>query len=141
MPQRSKANNLRNSKLTRKCKIVLDYLLIQSNPVSARDIFYALRDMHTEKISLATTCRSLKTLESLGLILSISSGLREAHFEALRSEKHYHHAICQTCNRTEHVECALESRVKELETRYSFIVNSHILNFFGKCRQCQVAEI
>ena len=72
-----------------------------------------------------------------GIIRRISLGGKEDRFE-MTAMPHHHHAVCRNCGDIKHVD--LEQYVKKMESqlaRQQFKVKSHLVEFFGLCKECQ----
>jgi Fur family ferric uptake transcriptional regulator len=56
----------------------------------------------------------------------------------LANKKHHHHLICNSCGRIEEVEGdLLENMELDIKKKKGFKVQSHALEFFGLCKNCQ----
>jgi len=72
-----------------------------------------------------------------GLVRRITLGEREDRFEPAGTP-HHHHAVCDGCGEIKHVD--LEAHIIKMERqliRQHFQVNSHLVEFFGLCGNCQ----
>lgn len=91
-------------------------------------------------VGLATIYRTLELLADLGLIVRVHFD-DGCHRYASASLGHRHQLICSGCGLVvEFGECALASVAQRLASETSFSIDSHWLQFFGRCRECQAAN-
>ncbi len=87
-----------------------------------------------------TVYRTLELLCDLGLMRPIYQGTGAAHY-ILMHEGGHHHMICNRCGQViEFDECAVEELGQTLSQRFEFEIQSHLLEFHGRCIDCQVVE-
>lgn len=86
---------------------------------------------------LATVYRSLETLVDLDLAVKVH--LEDGcHSYAIAPEGHRHPIVCTDCNKViEFAECPLEDLSKKISKETGVQINTHFLQLFGKCRECQ----
>jgi len=86
---------------------------------------------------LATVYRSLETLVDLDLAAKVH--LEDGcHSYAIAPEGHRHPIVCTDCNTViEFAECPLEDLSKKISKDTGIQINTHFLQLFGKCRECQ----
>jgi Fur family ferric uptake transcriptional regulator len=142
-PQRLKsealADQLRGQarKVTGPRRAILRLLASQEHPIPIRQIHELLSPAACD---LATVYRSMKLLESLGLVKRFDFGDGTARYELERQEgaSHHHHLICTGCATVVEIDECFPS---ELESRIAagngFARITHKLEFFGVCPKCQ----
>jgi Fur family ferric uptake transcriptional regulator len=88
------------------------------------------------KLSRATVYRTLEILTSLGLMRPLFLGERGSQVTCV--EGGHHHLLCLSCGRTIHFDDCLIQQVEEMvATRLGFDIKSHLLEFYGLCRDCR----
>ena len=91
-------------------------------------------------LARATVFRALELLEELGLIerVDLPSG---AHAYVRCEEGHHHHLVCASCGRSvELAEEALDRALLAAARSSGYRLDSHRLELFGTCPQCQAAS-
>lgn len=86
---------------------------------------------------LATVYRSLETLVDLNLAVKVH--LEDGcHSYSVAPEGHRHPIVCTGCNKViEFAECPLEDLSKKISKDTGIEINTHFLQLFGKCGECQ----
>jgi Fur family ferric uptake transcriptional regulator len=84
-----------------------------------------------------TVYRTLELLSELGLIRPVYQGTGAAHY-ILLDGGHHHHLICSGCDVViEFEECGLQEMGQLLAERFNFVVEGHLVEFYGRCPNCQ----
>lgn len=84
-----------------------------------------------------TVYRTLELLSELGLIRPVYQGTGAAHY-ILLDGGHHHHLICSGCDAViEFEECGLQEMGKLLADRFNFEIEGHLVEFYGRCANCQ----
>ena len=124
--------------LTRSQQAILDLLLEHSQPLSAQEIFVALRQ-DQQRVGLATVYRALETLRNQGQIQAVDLGENQSYYQVLPSDGHtQHHLICTQCHRVIPLpECPVHDLEEILSRQHDFVIDYHVLEFYGICRNCQ----
>jgi Fur family ferric uptake transcriptional regulator len=123
-------------KYTRPRRVVAEVLLSSKTHPTAPEVVdrVANRDASIGRMSVY---RTLDLFTRLGLIRPVFQGGANARF-AVMLAGHHHHLVCQQCGRVIHFdECPLDELAGFLEKRYDFFIKGHLLEFFGRCAQCQ----
>ncbi|MCB9009859.1 MAG: transcriptional repressor [Ardenticatenaceae bacterium] len=90
-----------------------------------------------QTVGRMTVYRTLELLSELGLIRPVYQGTGAAHY-ILLDGGHHHHLICSGCAAViEFEECGLQGVQKLLEERFNFVVEGHLVEFYGRCPDCQ----
>ena len=124
-------------KLTAPRQAILNVLRQSRRPVSSQDIFAALP---AGGCDLATVYRSMRMLESAGLVSRIDFGDGVARYELVRegAHSHHHHLICTRCSEAVEIdECFIRELEEGVARRHNFRGVTHRLDFFGICPACQ----
>jgi len=87
---------------------------------------------------LGTIYRTLEILAELGLICETHAGGSCRSYLVRRPAGHHHHLICSDCGKVvDFTDCGLDELENRLMEKSGFIINSHLLEFLGQCRQCR----
>jgi len=122
----------RNSKQR---KSILELLKSTKTHPTALWLYDRLRENYPS-VSQGTVYRNLSILAEQGQIQVLRSGSTFDRFDADIS-LHYH-VICRSCGRVDDVEMRAESDREKAAARASgYLVQSHRLDFFGICPECQ----
>lgn len=105
--------------------------------------YLSINSIHTEvkdllpETGLATVYRSLETLVELNLAVKVH--LEDGcHSYAVAPKGHQHPIVCTDCNKViEFAECPLEDVSKKISKETGVQINTHFLQLFGKCPECQ----
>ena len=127
----------RDFKLTHPRRAVLAALQRQHRPLTIKEIFAALRPGACD---LASVYRSIRALESAGVVkaFEFGDGVRRYELLAEGDDGHHHHLICSRCaSVTEIGECELREIELRLAASKGFRAVTHRLEFFGVCPACQ----
>jgi len=88
------------------------------------------------ELSRATVYRTLEILTELGLLRPLYLGERGSQVACVANG--HHHLLCLECGRTIHFDDCLIQQVEEMiSTRLDFHITSHLLEFYGLCRDCR----
>lgn len=127
---------LQNSgyKLTQPRITVVEIMAEEDHPVSPAEVYDLARDRYP-KIGKMTVYRTLEKLEELNLIQRLHDG---CHTYVVAPPDSCHLMICQQCGRTTYIQtdqlpCGIEESVKDS----GFKIQSHFLQLYGICAECQ----
>ncbi|HEY1037229.1 MAG TPA: Fur family transcriptional regulator [Candidatus Paceibacterota bacterium] len=126
-------------KLTKPRRLILNALYESEGLASADDIWEALK---RDAVDRVTAYRTLGLFEQLGIVRHAMSRSGIKVYEVAHHHEHAdhcHHAVCEGCGVTEHIddpeiEKALELLARKLK-KVKF-VKDHTLEFFGECTSC-----
>lgn len=108
--------------------------------LSANEVWEAVKQID-RTIGRMSVYRALEMFTEVGYIRPASqnsSDARNGIIYVVMQDGHHHHMVCQQCNRViEFEDCGLEQLVRTLEDKYQFVVEGHLLEFFGLCSDCQ----
>jgi len=90
-------------------------------------------------IGRATVYRTLEMLTQIGVLRPIYSGQNTVEF--IWAEGGHHHLICSDCGEVvEFEDCLAGEMTGRIEAEYGFKIRSHLLEFYGLCRACDVDD-
>ena len=127
-------------------RMILERLKTTNSYLSADDIFVSLYPQYPG-IGLATIYRTLNLLEEHGMINKVNIGDGKARFAFIEQGEdlpHYHQLVCKRCFKiikfndfsAEELDNMRKSE-KKYEERYHFSIESHIVQYYGLCEDCQ----
>lgn len=86
-------------------------------------------------IGRATVYRALEVLERTGVLNRVHLGA--CHAFTVCDEGHHHHLLCSSCNAVVPIDAnAVEAEIQKLARRLKFKVDTHMLEFAGRCGDC-----
>ena len=92
------------------------------------------RDVH---VSRATVYRTLDLLVQNNFIRKLNLGDGRARYENKMGSKHHDHMICTICGQIiEYVDYEIEKLQEIVAQKYDFILERHIHQLFGICKEC-----
>src|SRR6202023_888752 len=92
-------------------------------------------ELRPHGIGRATVYRALELLERLGILTRVHLGA--CHAFTVCDEGHHHHLLCSSCNTVVPVDASgIESEIQKLAKRLQFQVDTHMLEFAGRCASC-----
>lgn len=123
-------------RLTGPRRVVADLITEHNGHFTALELEVAARSRRLG-ISRATLFRALDLLTELHVVerLDLPSG---EHAYVPCAPAHHHHVICSRCGRTTKVDdCGLAGVVAEIGRQSGYQIETHRLELFGLCRNCQ----
>lgn len=132
---------LRQNKLTKQRKIVLEvFIENQEKHLSADDVYDILRQKSTD-IGLATVYRSLELLSEIGILQKMEFGDGCSRYEIGTNEpdRHqHHHLICLKCGKVEEFDDDMLEKLEVVVAKKSgFEIVDHQVKLFGYCKECK----
>jgi Fur family ferric uptake transcriptional regulator len=92
-------------------------------------------ELRPRGIGRATVYRALDLLERLGVLTRVHLGA--CHAFTVCDVGHHHHLLCSSCNAIVPVDASvIESEIQKLAQRLQFRVDTHMLEFSGRCAKC-----
>jgi Fur family transcriptional regulator, ferric uptake regulator len=108
--------------------------------LSANEVWEAVKKVDNS-IGRMSVYRALELFTEVGYIRPASQNASDARnglVYVVMQDGHHHHIICQQCRRViEFEDCGLDQLVQTLEEKYGFVIDGHLLEFFGICADCQ----
>ena len=121
-------------RLTAPRQAVLQVLQTEKGHLSHAEVLRLARRIYPG-VSRATVYRTLDILTTMGMLRPLYDGVRGS--QVARVEGGHHHLLCLECGTTIHFDdCALRELEERVGTRLGFQIRSHLLEFFGICREC-----
>jgi Fur family ferric uptake transcriptional regulator len=126
------------SRQSRSLQQILDTLSQHQQPMSAQEIFVALRG-GKQPLGLATIYRGIETLCHEGRLQQIHLGDNQAYYYPLPHDGHSrHYLICTECRAVIALpSCPVEDLENRLSKQYDFVIERHVLDFYGTCARCR----
>ena len=102
--------------------------------LSAEDVFETLKTKE-EKISLATTYRTLRMLVQMNILRELDFAETHKHYELIdENAEPHHHIICLNCNKTIEFEDAEINKLGEaIAKKYGVEIMDMQFQTFGNC--------
>ena len=127
----------RGYKLTPQRRAVLDVITLSHNHLTPANIYKRVRQKYPG-IGLVTIYRTLRILTKLGLICEVHIGGSCQSYLIRRPLGHHHHLICSSCGKVvDFSDCQLDELAERLSRETGFKIESHLLEFLGRCPDCQ----
>lgn len=133
--QLSQALTNNGYRLTAARKAILEAFVSSHGHITADDLVDLVHQT-APTVGRMTVYRTLDILCQLNLIHPVYLGSGAAHFVLLH-EGHHHHLVCSNCNRViEFDECMIAGMETAVSQKFNFIVQGHLLEFYGLCAHC-----
>ncbi|MCD6453367.1 MAG: transcriptional repressor [Dehalococcoidales bacterium] len=127
----------RGYRLTPQRRAVLRVIASSHDHLTPAAIYERARQKYPD-IGLVTVYRALEVLGKLGLICEMHTGGDCRSYLMRRPSGHHHHLICSGCGEViDFADCDLSSLEQRLTQKTGFKIEGHLLEFFGRCRNCQ----
>lgn len=124
-------------KLTTQRRAVLDVLAHSQDHLTTAAVYERVHREHPS-IGLVTIYRTLEILAKIGLICEVHTRGNGRSYILRRAAEHHHHLICSDCGAViDFSDCDLGDLEQTLSLETGFEIESHILEFLGRCRNCQ----
>jgi len=124
-------------RLTVARRAVAEAIAQQDGHFTAEDVLVASRSRR-RAVGRATVFRSLELLADLHLVERVDLPSGEHAYVACAPDAHHHHVVCSVCGRSVEVgELGLGPILERMETSTGFAIDSHRLEVFGVCPDCQ----
>ncbi len=116
---------------------IVEIFINSSTPISATDLIESFIILKI-KVNKTTIYRELDFLSGKGLLKGIEFGEGKKRYE-LDTGHHHHHLVCLNCKKVEDVDLKTDLTAEEklIEKNTGFKIESHSLEFFGYCKNCQ----
>lgn len=121
-------------KVTKQRLLILKAFYAEKHPLSAEDIFSALKK---EGFDLATVYRTMTSFEEVGLVRKVDLR-KDAQYYERTDMDHHHHITCKSCGKIEDFEfCDVDCVAEKALRKSSFArIDTHSLELFGTCKKC-----
>lgn len=125
-------------KITKNRTIILEYLSHKDSPVPADEILSHIQIEH-HTVNKTTIYRELFFLLEHNFIQEVEFGDGKKRYEITLNRPHHHHIICVNCKNVSDIplEKELEAVEQNIEKTTDYKLTSHMLEFFGLCKNCK----
>jgi Fur family ferric uptake transcriptional regulator len=119
-------------KLTPQRHALLRVIASQHDHLSSEEIFEKTR------IGRVTIYRTLDLLNKLNLLCRFHAPDGCHSYMMRRPTEHHHHLVCSGCGEVvDFTDCELQHLENKLSKETGFSIEGHLLEVYGKCRDCQ----
>ena len=95
-------------------------------------------ELRPGRVGRATVYRTLELLEGQGMLTRLH--LDGCHAFVVCDEGHHHHLVCSSCGAVMAIDASrVEDEIRRLAGDLEFRVDTHLLEFVGRCKDCQAA--
>lgn len=116
----------------------MEVLKTLERSISAQDLYVELRKRE-QSMGLATVYRALEALKLEGVVQARAMPTGESLYNLAKEDRH--HLTCLQCGCSIPIqECPVHDLEDRLNQFYQFKIYYHMLEFFGLCAQCQLAD-
>lgn len=118
-------------------RVLLDILHMAAGPLAPPDIV-ALCHRAGRRANKTTIYRDLRMMVAAGVVRKVIVSDRKQYFE-LAERGHHHHLICTGCERIQDVEleeASVLAKAEKIGKQLGFAIESHAVEFYGRCAQC-----
>lgn len=114
---------------------VLEVIEQEGEHLDPAQILRHAQEIHPA-IGRATVYRTLELLTQLNIVRPIYVGEHGPTY--IRAEGGHHHLVCSTCGIViDFDQCMAGEMMRDLTERFGFQIQSHLLEFYGVCANCQ----
>ena len=127
-------------KLTPQRHVILDVIAHSQEHLTPGELYEKVRQEHPG-VGLVTIYRTIGILANLGLICQVHVPGDSFSYMMRRPEEHHHHLVCSQCGKVaDFTDCDLTGLEDRLSQGTGFEIQSHLLEFHGRCPDCQKVE-
>jgi Fur family ferric uptake transcriptional regulator len=127
----------RGLKYTKERVAILHAVMENHGHFEVEDLILAMRQKG-QKVSKATTYRTLALLLGAAIIRQLVFGPKHAYYEHIYGHRHHEHMVCLQCGKVvEFLEPRLSALVDAISDQHSFTLTSHRFTLFGLCAECR----
>jgi Fur family transcriptional regulator, ferric uptake regulator len=127
----------RGYKLTPQRHALLKVIASHHDHLSPEEIFQITRQEYP-KIGRVTIYRTLELLNKLDLVCRVHAPDGCRSYMMRRPAGHHHHLVCSGCGQTvDFTDCDLSNLEKTVAEQSGFVIDGHLLELYGRCRDCQ----
>jgi Fur family ferric uptake transcriptional regulator len=126
----------RGHKLTRQRKAVLDLFSHANGHLTPQQVCARVKRKYP-RVGLATVYRTLDLLHDLGVVCRLAHP-DGGHTYTLAASGHHHHLLCTACGTVvDFTTSSLDELQQRLALESGFTIESHTLEFAGRCPDCK----
>ncbi len=123
-------------KLTPQRRAVIRTIVSSQDHLTPAALYERVRQEHPA-IGLVTIYRTLELLSRLELICELHAG-GSCHSYTISIPEHHHHLICSNCGEViDFTGYDLTELEQRLHRETGFEIEGHLLEFIGRCQNCQ----
>jgi len=136
----------RGLRVTLPRRAVVEVLKDSDDYPSAEEIFMRVH-ARRPRIGLATVYRTLTLLAEMGIVNRFEFGQGKARYELAETDSeggHHHVVVCERCFKViKYSDFSVEEKSnfdtleRELEEKYDFRIDRHVVQFYGVCAACR----
>jgi len=127
----------RGYKLTPQRRAIIATIMRNEGHLTPAEIYEDVRKEYPA-VGLVTVYRTIEMLSGLGLICEVHAGGSCRSYLMRRPSEHHHHLICSGCGKVvDFAGCDLGEFRQKLSRDTGFEISGHLLEFLGRCRDCQ----
>lgn len=127
--------------MNRGCRLVFDVLEKSDRILTAQEIYDYLRQNEDKAPGLTTVYRALDNLCAMEKATVFNTGDGERRYTTANDDDHLHHIICSSCYLTIPIaQCNLIENAEYTASDKGFVIESHVVEFYGKCADCKDSE-
>jgi Fur family ferric uptake transcriptional regulator len=127
--------------VTRQRDRVAQVVFLSDGHLSVDEILRRLREQD-ETVGTATVYRTLEVLVESGLVRAHDFGEGFKRYEAMLTQMHHEHLICERCGRVvEFQNERLERMLPIIADEHSFQHQRHRVEIYGVCADCRRREL
>ncbi|MEX2382822.1 MAG: transcriptional repressor [Opitutales bacterium] len=120
-------------RITQPRKAILEVLLEKNAPATIEEIH---QELEAGLCDLATVYRCLAAFEKLELVRRCHFHDGTSLYEIDMGPDHHHHIVCTSCKKVEALDFCVVEGLERLVRERGYRDVSHMLEFFGVCREC-----
>ncbi len=126
-------------RITAARRAVIQVLMDANRPLSPPEILERGRKRHP-KLGIATIYRTVELLVELKLAHRVH-GEHSCHSYLPISSSYSHALVCSDCGKSVNFSCreTLQRLIEHVREQVGYQINSHLLQLFGQCPECQVS--
>ena len=107
--------------------------------LSAQDVHARLRTAGSP-VGLTSVYRAVQALAAQGTVDECRTPSGESGYRLCATSNHHHHLVCTRCGATVELEAPeTEAWMQAVAKRHGYVVDSHVLELSGTCRECRAA--
>lgn len=107
----------------------MDILTNSKKPVDVSTLVNKL------KVNKTTVYRQIEKMLQKNLLIEVELGDGKKRYE-LKSLGHHHHLVCKKCGNIDDIYLDEKFLIKKVNRLTKFKIESHNLEFFGRCVKC-----
>ena len=127
----------KGGRITPQREVIISLLIAHQEELLSADTLLSEAKTRNPAINATTIYRNLELLEDFGLLYTQRSHDGANQYKLVCHGGHHHHIICKNCGKMLPIDfCPVDSRLKELLDQQNFVLEEHILELYGHCKEC-----